>query len=101
MIGRPDAHGAAHFAYIYRVLDENERMQAEIVARMAQDKARLTELEAVRASYRAQLADRMVQMDVYHPTKQGYVERMDQLLRMLSVHQAVQNPPINPNEPKA
>jgi hypothetical protein len=98
--GQPDANGAAHVAYLYRVIDENERLQAEVKARMAKDAARLNELEAVRATTAAQLADRMVQMDVFHPTKHGYVQRMDQLLRMLSVHQAIQNPPINPNEPK-
>lgn len=100
MSGQPDANGAAHVAYLYRVIDENERLQAEVKARMAKDAARLNELEAVRATTAAQLADRMVQMDVFHPTKHGYVQRMDQLLRMLSVHQAIQNPPINPNEPK-
>jgi hypothetical protein len=98
--GQPTATGAAHVAYLYRVLDENERLQAEIKARMAKDAARLSELQMVHGSTAAQIADQMVHMDVFHATKPGYVQRMDQLLRMLSVHQAVENPPINPNDPK-
>lgn len=92
MSGIPDANSAAQLAYLYRSLDENERLTRDAQAELERAKARVSELERVRLDRQDQIDGLMQKMDVHAPANAGYEGRLRLLIRMLATHERPPNP---------
>jgi hypothetical protein len=92
MSGRPDANGAAQLAYLYGVLDENERLTRYLEVERTKLNQRAAQLEQVRIDTQKAIDKEMERMDVASPGNAGYQSRLRSLIRMLATHDRPRGP---------